>query len=239
MSAFNASNNRMVASSYDAAGNQTVDAQNRTFAYDAENRQITFNGTAGQYFYDGDGRRVKKMDSSGMTVFVYNAMGQLIAEYTNAASSGGGGTSYLTADHLGSTRVVTDSGGNVKARYDMLPYGEEIPAGIGGRTTGMGYSPSQDPTRFKFTGKERDGESGLDYFLARYYSSAQGRFASPDEFGGGPRDVFVLGTGDAEKQALPYAEIATPQSLNKYAYAYNNPFRSLIPMATMSWAMNY
>jgi YD repeat-containing protein len=70
MSAFNASNNRLVASLYDAAGNQTSDAQTRTFAYDAENRQITFNGTAGQYFYDGDGRRVKKMDASGTTVFV-------------------------------------------------------------------------------------------------------------------------------------------------------------------------
>jgi uncharacterized protein RhaS with RHS repeats len=70
LSAFNASNNRLVASLYDAAGNQTSDAQNRTFTYDAESRQITFNGTAGQYFYDGDGRRVKKMDASGTTVFV-------------------------------------------------------------------------------------------------------------------------------------------------------------------------
>ncbi|MEK6303636.1 MAG: hypothetical protein AABO41_23270 [Acidobacteriota bacterium] len=45
-----------------------------------ENRQLTFNGTVGQYFYDGDGRRAKKIDGGGTTIFVYNADGQLIAE---------------------------------------------------------------------------------------------------------------------------------------------------------------
>jgi RHS repeat-associated protein len=65
------------------------------------------------------------------------------------------------------------------------------------------------------TSKERDNETGLDYFLARYYSNVQGRFTSPDEFKGGPDEVFVLGSGDGEKQALPYAEIVAPQSLNK------------------------
>ena len=79
------------------------------------------------------------------------------------------------------------------------------------------------------TQKERDNESGLDYFLARYYSSAQGRFTSPDEFAGGPHEFWVLGSGDTEKQALPYAEIANPQSLNKYQYGLNNPLRYIDP----------
>lgn len=73
------------------------------------------------------------------------------------------------------------------------------------------------------TQKERDMETGLDYFLARYYSSTQGRFTSPDEFAGGPDQVGVLGSGASEKQALPYAEITNPQSLNKYQYSFNNP----------------
>jgi RHS repeat-associated protein len=73
------------------------------------------------------------------------------------------------------------------------------------------------------TRKERDLETGLDYFLARYYSSVQGRFTSPDEFSGGPDEVYSLGKGDPEKQALPYADITQPQSLNKYQYTYNNP----------------
>jgi RHS repeat-associated protein len=86
-----------------------------------------------------------------------------------------------------------------------------------------------DPHYPFLTQKERDNETGLDYFLARYFSSTQGRFTSPDEFTGGPRDVYILGKGDEEKQALPYAEIATPQSLNKYTYCYNNPLRYIDP----------
>jgi RHS repeat-associated protein len=74
--------------------------------------------------------------------------------------------------------------------------------------------------------KERDIETGLDYFLARYYSSAQGRFTSPDEFTGGPFEMF--------EDVLPgnptfYAELEDPQSLNKYHYCLNNPLRYIDP----------
>jgi RHS repeat-associated protein len=79
------------------------------------------------------------------------------------------------------------------------------------------------------TQKERDNETGLDYFLARYYSSTQGRFTSPDEFKGGPDELFVLGSGDPEKQALVYADVTNPQSLNKYQYTFNNPLRYVDP----------
>jgi hypothetical protein len=60
---------------------------------------------------------VKKIDAGVTTVFVYDVKGQSIAEYTTATPTGGD-TSYSITDHLGSTRVVTDSGRNVKARYD-------------------------------------------------------------------------------------------------------------------------
>src|SRR5262249_38711667 len=64
-SAFNQTNNRLNVATlpnvlYDLAGNLTRDQAARTFTYDAENRQLTFNGTVGQYFYDGDGHRIKK-----------------------------------------------------------------------------------------------------------------------------------------------------------------------------------
>ncbi|WP_254063708.1 RHS repeat-associated core domain-containing protein [Granulicella sp. S190] len=64
-------------------------------------------------------------------------------------------------------------------------------------------------THFNFTGKERDTESGLDYFGARYYASNMGRFMSPDW---------------ADKpEAVPYSTLDNPQSLNLYGYVLNNP----------------
>ncbi len=79
----------------------------------------------------------------------------------------------------------------------------------------------------KFTGKERDTETGLDYFGARYYGSNMGRFMTPDEFPGDPVDLFDV--DDPPSQALPYADITNPQSLNKYAYTYNSPLRYIDP----------
>jgi RHS repeat-associated protein len=186
LSAFNAANNRLTTAlgfNYDAVGNLTSDPTTaiNAMVYDAENRQTSYTkaGVTTNYSYDGDGRRVKKVDSTGTTVFVYNAAGQLVAEYTDAGGSGTATMSYLTTDHLGSTRVVTDGAGAVKARHDYLPFGEEVPQTVGGRSGVAGYGASGG-IRQKFTGHERDDESGLDYFGARYYSGAQERFTSTD-----------------------------------------------------------
>jgi RHS repeat-associated protein len=61
----------------------------------------------------------------------------------------------------------------------------------------------------RYTGKDRDAETGLDYFGARYYSSNFGRFMTPD-WAATPTDV-------------PYAQFGDPQSLNLYGYVRNNP----------------
>jgi RHS repeat-associated protein len=228
LSQYNVGMNRLNANLYDGAGNQTQEGSSRSFTYDGENRQLTFNGNVGQYGYDGEGQRVKKVDGSGTTVFVYNLSGQLVAEYTTV-STAGSGTSYITADHLGSTRVVTRSDGSVKARYDYLPFGEELGAGIGQRTQAMGYSPgvNQDSTRQKFTSKERDSESGLDYFEARYYSSTQGRFTSIDPY------IIVLekgkGKDESERNQILIGYIAQPQVWNRYVYVLNNPLKHTDP----------
>ncbi len=66
------------------------------------------------------------------------------------------------------------------------------------------------PTLPKFTGKERDAETGLDYFGARYFSGAQGRFTSPDE-------------------PLVDQDESDPQSWNLYSYVRNNPLRFIDP----------
>ena len=65
------------------------------------------------------------------------------------------------------------------------------------------------PLTYKFTGKERDTESGLDMFGARYYGSSLGRFMTPD--------------WAAKPTAVPYAHYGNPQSLNLYSYVQNNP----------------
>ena len=141
--AFVPSTNRLTASQYDFAGNQTQDAASSGFTYDAENRQVSSSvgGTYVTYSYDGDGRRVKKVVGTSTTIFVYNAGGQLIAEYTSPDQISTAGLSYLTSDHLGSTRVVTDINGNVKSRHDYLPFGEEI--GTDHRPAGLSYGSTE------------------------------------------------------------------------------------------------
>jgi RHS repeat-associated protein len=206
--------NRISGWTYDETGNilqiGTTPSLSRIFTYDAENRQITATingGTPSSYVYDGEGRRVQATTASGTTTFVYDAAGRLAQEYSTAAPTDTG-TSYMFADHLGSTRLITDGSGDVKKRFDYLPFGEEILASYGSRTSAMGYNTgvgTPDIERLKFTGKERDAESGLDYMEARYYGSSMGRMMSPDP-------VFIS-----------IDRIRDPQGLNLYAYARNNP----------------
>jgi RHS repeat-associated protein len=123
-----------------------------------------------------------------------------------------GGTaeiSYLVSDQLGTPRMVFDQSGDLATtkRHDYAPFGEELFNGA--RTTAMGYAAG-DLTRQKFTQKERDNETGLDFFEARYYASTQGRFTSADPL-----------------QAS--AKRRNPQTWNRYTYGLNNPLRFTDP----------
>jgi RHS repeat-associated protein len=189
---------------YDDAGNLTHGRESQTYGFDGENKMTSFNGGATQggadYIYDGEGKRVKKVVGNVTTVFVYDVMGRLVAEYTSAIPEANG-TTFFTSDHLESPRVITDSNGAVKARHDYHPFGEEV--GLrGGRSTLNGYVA--DNVRQKFTFYERDIETQLDFAQARYYSNPQGRFTSVDPENAG-------------------AFQSDPQSWNGYAYARNNP----------------
>lgn len=193
----------------------TADTVGRTMAYDADSRMTAYNDIPAMssnnrnYGYDGEGRRVRKSTTSGIdTVYVYDAFGRLAAEYKLSFSLPVG-IQFRTTDHLGSTRLVTDYGAAVLSRHDYSPFGEEIPAGLGGRSTSMGYG--QPGLTQKFTAKERDAESGIDYFGARYTASSMGRFDTPDEI------LF-----DQFSQ--------NPQSWNLYAYVRNNPLRFTDPV---------
>lgn len=197
---------------YDAAGNLTKDKLGNLFAYDSDGKQTTFmpvgaSQPSAYYYYDSDGRRVKKISGNETTIFVYNALGQMIAEYgINTPTPQNPTTSYLTTDNLGTPRINTDTYGNVSARHDYLPFGEEI-IGIGGRTA-AGYN--SDSIRQKFTGYQRDTESGLDFAQARYYAPNAGRFTSVDPL-------------------MASAKSVNPQTLNRYTYVLNNPYRMVDP----------
>ena len=202
---------------YDARGNLTLLPTGERFLYDGENRQVVYcTGfvsevdcgnpavTLGKtfYYYDGEGRRVGKVSGAVTQVFVYDARGQLAAEYGGSVEVSG--THYVTADHLGTTRVITDASNAVLQCRDYLPFGDELLASAQNGRSGIACYSGETGLRQKFTGKERDAESRLDFFGARYYSWAQGRFTSPD--------------------APLLDQIAeNPQSWNLYAYARNNP----------------
>ncbi len=114
-----------------------------------------------------------------------------------ATMQGGGGGSgptfeYYALDALGSVRVVFDAAGAVKARADYEPFGAPI------ATSTTGPLP-----REQFTGQQRDGEVGLDYFGARFYHATHGRMLSVDP--------------------LSLGAVASPQRWNRYAYALNTP----------------
>lgn len=210
----NTANNRLSTSDdyiFDNSGNTTRDAESRRFTYDAENKQTkveTLDGsgnpivTVGEYLYDGDGKRVKKVVPGGeTTVFVYDAGGKLIGEYSTVVQPvQDAKTVYTTNDHLGSPRINTDGIGQVISRHDYHPFGEEV--------SRSGYG--SDTIRKQFTGYERDGETGLDFAQARYFASSHGRFSSPDDF-----------RFDTHQ--------SSPQSWNLYSYARNNPMKLVDP----------
>ena len=196
------------------SGNTTADANGQTYTYDGENKMVEASnsgGTLGEYVFDGDGKRVKKyvQSTSELTVFVYDASGKSIAEYsTIVANSTDAKVNYLTSEHLGSPRINTDAAGNIIARHDYHPFGEEI-YGLGGRTTGLNYG--DDSVRKQFTGYERDAEVDLDFAQARNYSSKLGRFNSCDPI------------------YFSKEHPQNPQRWNLYVYVINNPLAKTDP----------
>jgi RHS repeat-associated protein len=200
---------------YDAAGNMTYNVAGplapQSYSYDAENR-IT--GAAGfTYTYDADGNRVEKSNGSTGTIYWYmspgivaesDLTGSLTSEYVffdgervARKDFPSNAVSYYFSDHLKTASVITDSAGNIKEDEDYFPYGGEV------------KFVDNDSNHYKFTGKERDGETGLDYFGARYYGNSPGRWMSAD--------------WSEKPEAVPYADLHNPQLLNLYSYVGNRP----------------
>src|SRR6185437_11105877 len=210
-------NNQLSGYGYDAAGNMTTDPTDNVSAfYDPENRiarATTIQGVF-TYSYDGDGNRVEKSGSGTGALYWYmtpgvvaesDLTGNLKSEYiflngqrvARRDFGSPSGVFYYFSDHLRTASVITDSAGNIKSDSDYYPWGGEL------------QFTNTDSNRYKFTGKERDSESGLDYFGARFYSSGLGRFITPD--------------WDEKTTTVPYAHWADPQSLNLYGYVRDTP----------------
>ena len=102
------------------------------------------------------------------------------------------------------------------ARHDYLPFGEEILANTAGRNSQWG--PLNDTVAQKFTGQTRDSETATDFFNARYFGPALGRFTSPDPANAG-------------------ADIMNPQSWNAYAYVVGNPLNAVDPSGMWNWGL--
>jgi RHS repeat-associated protein len=132
--------------------------------------------------------------------------GKLLATYDLP----NGGFHIPLTDPLGTKRVQVSGTGRSELNCLSLPYGNDLgnPRIVNCYTPTYGAA-APDATEHHFTGKERDTESGNDYFGARYYASSMGRFMSPD--------------WSAKADPIPYARMGYPQSLNLYAYVENNP----------------
>lgn len=194
---------------YDASGNVLADGVT-TYAWDAESQIKTAAGV--NYTYDGDGNRLKK--SSGK-IYWYGAGSEILDESDSSGNItdeyvffGGkriahrvispAAIFYYAEDFLGTSRVITTSNGTVCYESDFQPFGGENPP-----------ITNTCPQNYKFTGKERDTETGNDNFGARYFSPTLGRWLSPD--------------WSAVPAPVPYATLTNPQTLNLYQYVGNNP----------------
>jgi RHS repeat-associated protein len=177
------------------------------------------------YVLGQGGEQLTMLDGSGnwQRTNVYGA-GKLLGTYdlvTCTGSLGSGQTCtpgaqvpalhFHLEDPLG-TRRMQVSGylatlGQPETDIQSLPFGN----GLNPYSDPSAPSSANDATPLHFTGKERDSESGNDYFGARYFGSSMGRFMSPDPSG------------------LLAQHPENPQSWNLYAYALNNPLKNIDP----------
>jgi len=151
------------------------------------------------FLYDTEGHKVAEVDPTGTF-----PRGELFAagrHFAVFAPDPGptGATFFIHADWLGTERACTNIAGTVCETISSLPFGD-------GQTISDSCGDSAgDVSPLHFTGNERDSESGLDNFGARYDSSSIGRFMSPDPL------------------YIELHRLVDPQRLNLYAYARNNP----------------
>ena len=218
---------------YDANGNLTsrTDGAGRwAYAWDYENRLTQATGPDGQavtYKYDALGRRVERGKGGAWTRFTYDREDVVLdaasdgstVEYVNGLAAdqklsrrAGGATHYFAADHLGSTRALTDDSGAVVERQDYDSFGDGAGSAV---------------TRYGYTGRELDADTGLLYYRARWYDPRAGRFISEDPVGfDGGVNFYVYVSNNPVNYADPTGLFRLPDfiNLNLGTMVYPPPF---------------
>ena len=212
---------------YDDAGNLTLSSLSYSYEWNPLNqleRQVNPSNRRWFHIYTAEGERLVTIDwwegvPSRQATFTLRGLGSQVLsqfelvgpdqsgnwerdrDYIYAGSrllasddESGSGEVHYHLDHLGTPRLLTDATGARISAHDYLPYGEEIT--VAGADV------------MKFTGHERDIETGHDYMHARYYHEYLGRFLSVD---------------------LRMGMISKPQTLNRYMYASGSPMRFVDP----------
>jgi RHS repeat-associated protein len=219
------SNNHITGWSYDALGNLLNDGSH-SYTYDAEGRLLTVDGGAPSgttYVYDAEQRRVSRTTGTGSAAthyFNYDLSGHVVNEFNpvtyyrdevyavgwHAAIYSINQVFFPLVDWLGNERVKSTQTEAYEQSFANLPFGD-------GQTFWGNGVGSAGPTGF--TGDEHDSESNLEHTMFRQYSSAEGRWTTPDPY---------LGSMD----------FANPQWLNRYTYAGNDPVNAIDPLGLIS-----
>lgn len=165
---FSGGNNRATQFSYDAAGNVLYDGTSR-YSYDDENRIVSVSGGgSGSYVYNADGMRVQANGSAGPVDYTYDLAGHAVGTFTSGsgayqrgeiyagplhvATYVNGATYFSHTDWQGTERVRSTVSGTAEEHCSSLPFGDAM------------FCDSTDTSPLHLTGKQRDTESGNDYF---------------------------------------------------------------------------
>jgi len=146
------------------------------YVYDTEGQRIkTANSSTSvtwNYIHDVNGQTIMRIKNEGSTVakVIHNLFGNDIIG-TNSVTSTSEERNYFLKDHLGSVKVIVSESGNVKSYTDYDPFGLQL----------ENRYATDNTERYKFTSKERDAETGYDWFNpGRYYDSKIGRWLQVD-----------------------------------------------------------
>lgn len=199
---------------YNEAGQVIMDNKFRlmSFGYDANGRMVKAsreNQPDALSVYDSLGNRVAQKVNDVWQFVIYDAFGNIVAEYGGMTSSGEGGIKYALSDWQGSVRAVLNNSGFVQSRTDYQSFGEEIQSGVGLRTATSGFDSGIN-TRRGYGSTENDDSTGLNHTWFRKYENGAGRWTSPDPYNGS-------------------INIDNPQSFNRFSYVENQPTNFVDP----------